>query len=440
MVSKALSAKVLGLNSAGSGAVTFSATQPKEGETVTAITTTMADADGLGVISLQWKANGAALSGKTADTLTLTEDMVGQTITVVASYVDGQGFSESKTSASFGPIINLNQSPQGSVFVANSTGTTITAASEDQVIKVVQNLSDTDGPTTLSLTYEWLAGDTIISGQTGSTLTLGQAQVGKIITARVKYTDGHDTNEVVTSTNSTTVTNLNDNPTGAVSISGTATLGQTLTASNTLADEDGIPTSGANVISYQWLADGVNIQGANASTLILNSAVAGKKISVIATYTDNQGIVESKGSTSTVAVGMTATRVSDLIQDVNGNLGQDILTGASGRDLFNVVANDASVGVDAIANFVAAEDFILLNLASFYTSVSNFALSTYGLTSGGFVPSGKFTTSTPTTTGATFIYQNGILSFDPDGSGSTVATQLVQLTGTPTLTADKILV
>ena len=161
---------------------------------------------------------------------------------------------------------------------------------------------------------------------------------------------------------------------------------------------------------------------------------------MIATYTDNQGTVESKGSASTVAVGMTATRVSDLIQDVNGNLGQDILTGASGRDLFNVVANDASVGVDAIANFVAAEDFILLNLASFYTSVSNFALSTYGLTSGGFVPSGKFTTSTPTTTGATFIYQNGILSFDPDGSGSTVATQLVQLTGTPTLTADKILV
>jgi hypothetical protein len=238
----------------------------------------MADADGLGVISLQWKADGAALSGKTADTLTLTEEMVGKTITVVASYIDGQGFSESKTSASFGPIANLNQLPQGSVFVANSTGTTITAASEDQVIKVVQNLSDTDGPSTLSLTYEWLAGDTIISGQTGSTLTLGQAQVGKIISARVKYTDGHSTNEVVTSTNTTTVSNLNDNPTGAVSISGTATVGQKLTATNTLVDEDGIPTSGASAISYQWVADGVNIQGANSNELTITSALAGQKI------------------------------------------------------------------------------------------------------------------------------------------------------------------
>jgi hypothetical protein len=32
------------------------------------------------------------------------------------------------------------------------------------------------------------------------------------------------------------------------------------------------------------------------------------------------------------------------------------------------------------------------------------------------------------------------LSFDPDGNGSTAAIQLVQLTGSPTLTADKIYV
>jgi hypothetical protein len=291
----------------------------------------------------------------------------------------------------------------------------------------------------LSLTYEWLAGDTIISGQTGSTLTLGQAQVGKIISARVKYTDGHGTNEVVTSTNTiTTVSNLNDNPTGAVSISGTATVGQKLTATNTLVDEDGIPTSGANAISYQWVADGVNIQGANSNELTITSALAGQKISVIASYTDNQGTAESKGSSSTVSVGMTATRSSSS-PDVKGNYGQDTLAGATGADLFNVVANDASVGVDAITNFAAADDYILVNLKSFFPSVTNFALSTYGLTAG-VVAAGKFTTSTPTSTGATFIYQNGILSFDSDGSGSSAAIQLVQLTGSPTLTADKIYV
>jgi hypothetical protein len=69
-----------------------------------------------------------------------------------------------------------------------------------------------------------------------------------------------------------------------------------------------------------------------------------------------------------------------------------------------------------------------------------FTLSTIGLTSGSPVPAAKFTTSTPTSTNSTFIYQSGTLSFDPDGSGPTVATPLVQLTGTPALTAEMIYV
>jgi hypothetical protein len=135
---------------------------------------------------------------------------------------------------------------------------------------------------------------------------------------------------------------------------------------------------------------------------------------------------------------MTASR-SSTSPDVNGNSGQDTLAGASGADLFNVVANDASVGIDSITNFAAADDYILVNLKSFFPNVSNFALSSYSLTSG-VVAASKLTTSTPTSAGATFIYQSGVLSFDPDGNGSTAAIQLVQLTGSPTLTADKIYV
>jgi len=76
----------------------------------------------------------------------------------------------------------------------------------------------------------------------------------------------------------------------------------------------------------------------------------------------------------------------------------------------------------------------LVNLASF-----GFALATYSLTSGNNV-AGKFTNATPTTTGATFVYLENTLYFDPDGSGTTAATPLVQLTGAPNLTAEKIYV
>ena len=41
--------------------------------------------------------------------------------------------------------------------------------------------------------------------------------------------------------------NVNNVPTGTVTISGTPTVGQTLTVSNSLADEDGLGT-----ITYQW--------------------------------------------------------------------------------------------------------------------------------------------------------------------------------------------
>ncbi|MFM6397077.1 MAG: hypothetical protein ACKPFF_10395, partial [Planktothrix sp.] len=72
-------------------------------------------------------------------------------------------------------------------------------------------------------------------------------QVGKKVKVKVSYTDGQGTAETVNSTPTTTVANVNDLPTGNVSITGTATQNQTLTATNTLADVDGLGT-----LNYQW--------------------------------------------------------------------------------------------------------------------------------------------------------------------------------------------
>jgi hypothetical protein len=73
--------------------------------------------------------------------------------------------------------------------------------------------------------------------------------------------------------------------------------GETLTVSQTLADDDGLGT-----LNYQWKADGQTLAGATSSTLVLTQSHVGKAISVMASYTDGLGTEESVSSTATAAV------------------------------------------------------------------------------------------------------------------------------------------
>jgi len=100
----------------------------------------------------------------------------------------------------------------------------------------------------------------------------------------------------------------NNSPTGAVLISGTASQGSTLTASNTLDDLDGIPVGG---IAYQWYANDSAISGATGSTYLLTYADAGTAISVIASYQDGNGTNEAVASQPTDRV-----KVVDLVSNV----------------------------------------------------------------------------------------------------------------------------
>src|SRR5260370_734049 len=136
-----------------------------------------------------------------------------------------------------------------------------------------------------------------VLGATGTTYTLGNADVGHTIDVVAKYTDGHGTLESVASAATAAVTNVNDPPTGTVTISGTAQENQVLTASNTLADADGLGT-----ISYQWQRDGVNVLGATGTTYTLGNADVGHTIDVVAKYTDGHGTLESVASAATAAV------------------------------------------------------------------------------------------------------------------------------------------
>ena len=92
----------------------------------------------------------------------------------------------------------------------------------------------------------------------------------------------------------------NSPATGVPTISGTAQVGQTLTADTTgIADEDGLDNV---TFSYQWMADDANIQGATGSSYTLADRDEGKAIKVIVSFTDDANNEESLPSAATDAV------------------------------------------------------------------------------------------------------------------------------------------
>ena len=92
--------------------------------------------------------------------------------------------------------------------------------------------------------------------------------------------------------------------TGAPTITGTAYLGETLTADTSgIYDADGLDDV---AYSYQWLADDTDTAGAEGGSYTLVDADVGKAIKVRVGFTDDRGNPESLTSTATAAVAVPA--------------------------------------------------------------------------------------------------------------------------------------
>ena len=88
--------------------------------------------------------------------------------------------------------------------------------------------------------------------------------------------------------------------TGAPTVTGTAKVGKTLTAGTSgIVDDDGLDEV---EFTYQWLAGGTAIVGANAATYTLTTDEIGKAVKVRVSFTDDEGNVESLTSAATSAV------------------------------------------------------------------------------------------------------------------------------------------
>ena len=201
-------------------------------------------------------------------------------------------------------LVRPNRPPTGSIAIEpNYTGSNYGACIGCTMSAVDYSINDRDGLTDATFSYQWLADDVEIPGATSSSYTAASADEGNTIKVRVSFTDDAGNDETLTSSATAAVTS-NSAATGAPVITGTAHVGETLTATTAgIVDADGL----VNVsYSYQWISnDGssdTDIQNATGSSYTLVAGDEGNTIKVKVSFTDDAGNDESLTSAATAAV------------------------------------------------------------------------------------------------------------------------------------------
>ncbi len=316
-----------------------------------------------------------ANTGSAATTYTDDEVAASTTYTYRIKAINGHGVSE--RSAWF----HFDTSPAPEPVNSPVTGApTISGTAQvgETLTANTSGIADADGLDNATFAHQWLADDSEIEGATNAAYTLGDADEGKAIKVRVSFTDDEGNAESLTSAATdavATAPQTNTPATGAPTISGTAQVGETLTANMSgIADADGL----SNVqYEYQWLADDAEIAGATSLTYTLADTDEGKAIKVRVSLTDDAGNQETLTSAATDAVataepseppdkpkGLDATATHDSVTLTWDDPGDESITGYvilrrvrvndQGGDFNVLVANTGSAATTYTDNEVAA--------------------------------------------------------------------------------------
>jgi hypothetical protein len=216
------------------------------------------------------------------------------------------------------------------------------------------------------------------------------------------------------------------------------------------------PTSGYTTITNNYFAGyGLAITfKASADNKIVfipstaipsNIVTFGTGISLGSNITMNEMIAGGQGIDVIAATGSSGDNCW-----LSGDKGDDMIFGADGNDfIIGGLGNDdieTGNGTDTILYYGTNEGQDIITDFSSGTDVLAFRGNTSGSPNffdfapgASLTPGSNFITSgSPGTTGATFIYIGGILSYDADGSGGGAAVNIATFTGSPTLVASDI--
>ena len=230
------------------------------GCTMSAVDYSINDGDGLtdATYSYQWISNDGSsdtdIQNATGSSYTVATADEGKAIKVRVSFTDDRGTDETLTSSATAAVTS-NSAATGAPSITGTArvGNTLTADTSGIV--------DADGLVNVSYSYQWISNDggsdTDIQNATGSSYTLVAGDEGNTIKVRVSFTDDAGNDESLTSA-ATAAVNFavqqqitNSAATGLPVITGTAHVGETLTATTAgISDSDGLTSVS---YSYQWI-------------------------------------------------------------------------------------------------------------------------------------------------------------------------------------------
>ena len=289
-------------NTPAAGQPTISGT-PRVGESLTASTDLITDEDGTENVAYtyQWLADDVNIADANTAHYTLTTSEEGDAIKVVVSFTDDADNDETLTSAATVAVASkVPEAPTsltGSMNPDGSITITWTAPENDTVTgyQILRRRPRENEPQLLTHVQNTGNADT---GYTDTDTAQNTTYV-----YRVKAINASGTGP---QSNHTEVERyLNSTATGAPTISGTAQVGETLTAGTTgIADADGLENVS---YAYRWLADGAEIAGATGASYSLTDSEEGKALRVKVSFTDDAENEETLTSAATAAVEAAAT-------------------------------------------------------------------------------------------------------------------------------------
>ena len=247
-------------------------------------------------------------------------------------------------------VAPVNDQPTGFLSIDGAVGV-------GRTLRINSTLADADGMGTVA--YQWNANGSAIAGATAPQYVLSAGDLGKVISLTARYTDGQGTLESMTSNATAKVLGVNVAPTGSVVITGGATEGQSLTATNTIADTDGL---GAMSTRWQVSSDGLagwsDLPNSTGSTLLVKAVQVGLYARAAASYTDGLGLVETMYSSPSHRIGalVVGTPAGDVLR---GTAGDDRLAGGPGDDVYMVddqsdlVIEAGSEGTDTVFSSIS---------------------------------------------------------------------------------------
>ena len=240
----------------------------------------------------QWKADDVDIDGANEDVYTIQPEDAGMVISCVITH----SYAGGKITANGEEVlfnISGTASIEGTFIIGNELSVKI-----DEII---------NEPEEGELIYQWKAGDVDIDGANNETYTIRSADAGLIISCIITHSGtggeiiatGEEVHSIII---------------GSAIINGIFRIDNELTV--IINNINYTPEEGDFI--YQWKSDGVDIDGANDETYIVQPADAGKVISCLIIHSGAPGSITAAGHEVPFNISGTATisgrnRIGDLL-------------------------------------------------------------------------------------------------------------------------------